>query len=96
MLEAYFNTTFSVFQPAALDTLSSQIVRHAISEKNKLDLLLFMSAHALPLSKLIPPFTKIDPGKTQSYDMKKEKSKFTENTTHSSSKANKTLQLFNS
>lgn len=54
MLEAYFNTTFTVFQPAVLDTVSSQIVRHTISEKNKFNLLLFMSAHALPLSKIIP------------------------------------------
>lgn len=88
MLEAYFNTSFAVFQPAALDTMSSHIVRHTSSEKKKFYLLLFISAHASLPSKVIPPFTKIDLGKRQSYDMKRKTSKVTQNATHSSSKAN--------
>lgn len=96
MLEAYFSTTFAVFQPAALDTMGSQIVKHASTEKNKFYLLLFMSAHAPAPSKAIPPFPKIALCKRQSYYMKKKKSKFTQNTTSSSNNANKTLQLFHS
>lgn len=34
-----------------------------------------MSAHAPPPSKVIPPFTKIDLGRRQSYDTKKKKKK---------------------
>lgn len=78
MLEAYFSTTFAVFQPAALDTMGSQIVKHVSTEKNKFYLLLFMSAHAPAPSKAIPPFPKIALCKRQSYYMKKKKQIHTE------------------
>lgn len=54
MLEAYFSTTFAVFQPAALDTMGSQIVKHASTEKNKFCYYLCQHMLLLPVRLSLP------------------------------------------